>query len=113
MHPVDAHIATKTQEQKKAMLRMRRFLAALLPEADEVISYKMPAFKKKQVIVYYEAYAKHLGFYPTSAPIQAFENELKALGIPFSKGALRLPLQGEWPEGLIQEMVAFRLKQIG
>jgi len=62
MNPVDQHISRKTEEQQVAMNRMREFLRTLLPEAEEVISYGMPAFKQKKVLVFYEAFSKHLGF---------------------------------------------------
>ena len=95
------------------MNRMREFLRALLPNAEEVISYGMPAFKQKKVLVFYEAFSKHLGFYPTAGPIQAFEADLKASGLVYSKGAVQLPFTGNWPEDLLEKMVQFRQQQVG
>jgi len=113
MTPIDTHIATKSPEQQVAMNHMREFLRTLLPDAEEVISYGMPAFKQKKVLVFYEAFSKHLGFYPTAGPIQAFESDLKASGLVYSKGAVQLPFAGDWPEELLEKMVQFRQQQIG
>ena len=113
MNPVDQHISRKKAEQQAAMNRMREFLRTLLPEAEEVISYGMPAFKQKKVLVFYEAFSKHLGFYPTAGPIQAFEADLKASGLVYSKGAVQLPFAGDWPEELLEKMVQYRQQHAG
>ena len=113
MNTIDTHIATKFPEQQAAMNRMREFLRTLLPNAEEVISYGMPAFKLKKVLVFYEGFSKHLGFYPTAGPVQAFEADLKASGLVYSKGAVQLPFAGDWPEELLKKMVQFRKQQVG
>ena len=110
---IDTHMATKSPEQQAAMSRMREFLRTLLPDAEEVISYGMPAFKQKKVLVFYEAFSKHLGFYPTAGPIHAFEADLKASGLVYSKGAVQLPFAGDWPEELLKKMVQYRQQQVG
>jgi len=113
MNPVDQHISRKTAEQQVAMNRMREFLRTLLPEAEEVISYGMPAFKQKKVLVFYEAFSKHLGFYPTAGPILAFEADLKASRLVYSKGAVQLPFAGDWPEELLEKIVQYRQQHAG
>ena len=113
MTTIDTHMATKSPEQQAAMSRMREFLRTLLPDAEEVISYGMPAFKQKKVLVFYEGFSKHLGFYPAAGPIQAFEADLKASGLVYSKGAVQLPFAGDWPEELLKKMVQYRQQQVG
>ena len=113
MHPVDAHISTKSPLHQEAMHRMRAFIRAQLPNAKEVISYGMPAFKETKVLLYYEAFKNHVGFYPTAAPIVHFEEELEASGLTFSKGAVQLPLTGVWPEELLSRMITYRQEVAG
>ena len=113
MTPIDTYMATKSPEQQAAMNRMREFLRRLLPDAEEVISYGMPAFKQKKVLVFYESFSKHLGFYPTAGPIHVFEADLKASGLVYSKGAVQLPFAGDWPEELLKKMVQSRQQQVG
>jgi uncharacterized protein YdhG (YjbR/CyaY superfamily) len=45
---------------------LRELIKQTLPDAKEVISYNMPAFKQNKVLVYYAAYKNHIGFYPIS-----------------------------------------------
>ncbi|HBB48421.1 MAG TPA: hypothetical protein DCZ44_02165 [Flavobacteriaceae bacterium] len=98
---------------KKRCFEWRAFIRTQCPNAEEVISYGMPAFKETKVLVYYEAFKNHVGFYPTAAPIVRFEEELKASGLTFSKGAVQLPLTGVWPEALLIQMIAYRQEVAG
>ena len=82
----------------------------LLPEAAEKISYGMPCFSLKQNIVYFAAFKNHIGFYPTSSGVKAFESEL--VGLKYSKGAIQFPLDKPIPKELIQKIVLFRLAEI-
>ncbi|MEY4604517.1 MAG: hypothetical protein RIT43_1809 [Bacteroidota bacterium] len=83
-----------------------------MPDAcEEVISYNMPAFKLKHVIVYFAAHKKHIGFYPTSKPIEALKDELKNFN--YSKGAIQFPYDSPLPEVLIKKIIDFRLNDLG
>src|SRR5690242_18308718 len=73
----------------KTLLRldeMRKLIRSSVPEAEEVISYNMPAFKQNTVLVYYAAGKEHIGFYPTPHPISIFRKEL--VNYKTSKGAI-------------------------
>jgi uncharacterized protein YdhG (YjbR/CyaY superfamily) len=54
-------------EIQEKLQQIRQTLKEVLPEAKEVISYHMPAFKPSEVLVYYAAMKNHLGFYPTAS----------------------------------------------
>lgn len=82
----------------------------VLPNAEEIISYKMPAFKQKEVLVYYAGHKNHIGFYPTSQPIEHFKDRLTEH--KWSKGAIQFPLDKPLPKKLIQEIALYRLKQV-
>jgi uncharacterized protein YdhG (YjbR/CyaY superfamily) len=88
---------------------MRSTIKQEAPNAQEVISYNMPAFKANGVLVYYAAYQGHIGFYPTSKPIEVFKEELSAY--KFSKGAVQFPIDHPLPVDLIRRMVKFRVQQ--
>jgi uncharacterized protein YdhG (YjbR/CyaY superfamily) len=91
---------------------LQSYLVEQLPSGcEEVISYNMPAFKLKKEIVYFAAHKEHLGFYPTSKPIEAFKEELKPF--TFSKGAVQFPYKHALPKDLIKKMVEFRIKDLG
>jgi uncharacterized protein YdhG (YjbR/CyaY superfamily) len=70
----------------------------------------MPCFSLKQNIVYFAAFKNHIGFYPTSSGVKAFESEL--VGLKYSKGAIQFPLDKPIPKELIQKIVLFRLDEV-
>lgn len=90
---------------------IRAILSKLLPGAEEIISYNMPAYKQYgKVLVYYAAYKGHLGFYPHNEPILAFAAELEPYKT--SKGAIQFPLDKPLPKGLIKKIVQYRVAQV-
>jgi uncharacterized protein YdhG (YjbR/CyaY superfamily) len=94
---------------KARLKEMKTIIQEAAPGAEEVISYNMPAFKQHSVLVYYAAYEKHLGFYPTGSGIAAFQKEISAY--KNSKGAVQFPLDEPLPKALITKMVKFRVKE--
>ncbi len=97
---------TDTQELLKQLLATIRETA---PEAEEVISYQMPAFKLNGMLVYFAGYKNHIGFYPTSSGISAFKDELS--NYKSSKGTVQFPLDKPLPLELIRKIVQFRIHE--
>jgi uncharacterized protein YdhG (YjbR/CyaY superfamily) len=93
-------------EIQTKLQQMREILQQALPEAVEVISYHMPAFKTTEVLVYYAAAKSHLGFYPTSSGVINFKEELA--GYVTSKGAIQFSYGEDLPEQLIVSIAQFR-----
>ena len=89
--------------------QIRQIISSIAPEAKEVISYNMPAFKQNGIVVYYAAFSKHIGFYPTPSAINMFADEL--MGFKTSKGAVQFPFTEELPAELIRKMVIFRINE--
>lgn len=96
-------------EIQAKLQQMREILRQALPEAEEVISYHMPAFKTSEVLVYYAAAKSHLGFYPTSSGVINFKEELS--GYVTSKGAIQFPYDEDLPVQLIGEIAQFRAQE--
>ena len=80
------------------------------PEATEIISYKIPAFKHKQVLIWFAAFSDHCSLFPTAAVIEEFKNELK--GYTLSKGTIQFPIDKPLPAALVTKMVKARMAQI-
>ena len=93
-------------EIQAKLQQMREILQQALPEAEEVISYHMPAFKTTEMLVYYAAAKSHLGFYPTSSGVINFKEELASYVT--SKGAIQFPYGDDLPEQLIVAIAQFR-----
>jgi len=79
------------------------------PDATEIISYKIPAFKHKKVLVWYAAFANHCSLFPTASVIEAFKDELS--GFSTSKGTIHFPLDKPMPVELIKRMVRARVAE--
>lgn len=90
-------------------------LAALLPQAEEVISYAMPGFRiGKHVIAGYAGWVKHASFYPHSGGIvPKFMDEIQALGLGHTKSAVHFTATKPIPDDLLARMVAARLAEAG
>ena len=83
--------------------------SALPRDATETISYRMPAFQRDGVLVWYAAFADHCSLFPAGAVVQAFKDDLK--GFKTSKGTIQFPLDKPLPIRLIQRIVRARVAQ--
>ena len=107
---VDEYLAAVDEPARAILVRMRALIrSALPPEATEIVSYRMPAFKLKKVLLWYAAFSNHCSLFPTAAVIEAFKDELK--GFEIAKGTIHFPLDKPLPAGLIKKIVKVRLQQ--
>ena len=106
---VDLYIQEFPAATQKQLNKIRAIIKAAAPGAQEVISYKMPAYKLHGMLVYFAGYKAHIGFYPTPSGINKFSPKLKAYKC--SKAAVQFPIDQPLPEALINEIVAFRIKE--
>jgi len=104
---IDDYIDGLVPDTARLMQQLRKAIHKAAPEAVEVISYGMPAFKMDSVLVYFAAYKQHIGLYPTSSGIRVFEAELAEY--KYSKGAVQFPLDKPLPLELVQQIVHFRV----
>jgi uncharacterized protein YdhG (YjbR/CyaY superfamily) len=106
---IDEYIAFKTPEVKILLEQMRQTVNNAAPEAEEVISYNMPAFKYHGMLVYFSAYKNHIGFYATPTGHKEFQEELSVY--KQGKGSIQFPLSKPLPLDLITKIVKFRVKE--
>lgn len=105
---VDEYLARVSEPARGVLSKMRATIRSAVPrEATEVISYKIPAFKHRVVLVWYAAFADHCSLFPTAAVIEKFKNELK--GFSTSKGTIHFPLGEPLPIALIKKLVKARV----
>jgi len=89
---------------------VRAAIRSVVPEeATEAISYGIPAFKYKGMLVWFAAFSNHCSLFPTASVIKAFENELK--GYKTSKGTIHFPVDKPLPAALVKKMVKARLAE--
>jgi uncharacterized protein YdhG (YjbR/CyaY superfamily) len=106
---VDEYIAGFPGDIQKILEEVRVTIKKAAPQAEEVISYSMPAFRQNGMLVFYAAHKNHIGFYPTSSGTTVFKEELT--GYNTSKGAIQFPLGKPIPLDLITKIVKFRVKE--
>jgi len=106
---IDEYIATFPENVQIILEELRQAIRESAPEAEEVISYQMPAFKLNGILVYFAAFKDHIGFYPTSSPMEAFKEEVS--GYEISKGTIRFPINKPVPFDLVKKIVRYRVKQ--
>lgn len=104
---VDEYIAMFPNDIQEILKKLRKTIKKAAPDAEEVISYRMPAYKYHGILVYFAAYKNHIGFYPTSSGIETFKKELSAF--KGSKGTVQFPIDETLPLKLISKIVEFRV----
>jgi uncharacterized protein YdhG (YjbR/CyaY superfamily) len=106
---IDEYIAAFSPEVQTILERIRQTIHQAAPEADETISYMMPAFTQSGILVYFAAFKNHIGLFPPVSGDAAIE---KAIA-PYAgeKGNLRFPLDQPVPYELIARIAKLRLKQ--
>jgi uncharacterized protein YdhG (YjbR/CyaY superfamily) len=106
---MDDYIRRQPKVQQKLLQEIRGALRAALPGAEETISYSMPAFYQKGIVLYFAAYERHIGLYPTASGMMAFQKDFS--GYKSSKGAVQFPLDKPMPMKLIVRIAKFRAQE--
>lgn len=106
---VDEYLATCPDELREVLDKLRNTIQNAAPDAAEMISYQMPAYKLNGWLVYFAANKKHIGFYPAPSGVEHFREELA--GYKFSKGAIQFPLGEPVPFDLVERIVRFRVAE--
>lgn len=106
---IDEYIAAFSPEVQAILERIRVTIRQAAPDAQETISYKIPAFTLDGVLVYFAAFKKHIGFYPPVRGDAKLEKAISTYAGP--KGNLQFPLDQPIPYRLIERIVKLRVKQ--
>src|SRR5579885_2010505 len=106
---IDEYIAGFSPDVRSILEKIRSTIREAAPQAEEKISYRMPAFARNCILVYFAAFKKHIGMYP---PVQGDEKLSKQLA-PYrgEKGNLKFPLDEPIPYDLIRKVVRLRVKE--
>lgn len=107
---IDRYIAGFPQNVREIMQQVRQAIQDAAPMATETISWQMPTFKVKKILVHFAGHKNHLGLYPGPETIEAFKDKLS--DYKTSKGGIQFPYNKPIPLELIAEMVQFRLKKM-
>jgi uncharacterized protein YdhG (YjbR/CyaY superfamily) len=106
----DEYLAAVPEPARRTLKKIRAAIrSAVPPEATEIISYGIPAFKHKGVLVWFAAFSDHCSLFPTASVIEAFKKELK--GFSTSKGTIQFPTDKPLPTALVKKLVKARVAQ--
>jgi uncharacterized protein YdhG (YjbR/CyaY superfamily) len=106
---IDEYIKEFPKEVQPLLEQVRTTIKQAAPQAQEVISYSMPAFKMNGILVWFGAHTKHIGFYPMASGMEAFKKELSIY--KSAKGSVQFPFDKPMPLELITKIVKFRLAE--
>ncbi|WP_257666145.1 iron chaperone [Parapedobacter tibetensis] len=105
---VDEYLTSLGDEASATLKRVRTIIKEAAPEAEETISYQMPAYKYHGMLIYFAAWKNHWGLYPaSSATREFFKDELA--NYKQSKGTIQFPWNAPLPEDLITQIVKKRV----
>lgn len=106
---IDEYIQSFPGNVQKKLTELRKLVREQAPQAQEKITYQIPAFFLNGNLVLFAAFSKHIGFYPTPGAISAFKHKLSKY--ESAKGSVQFPLDKPLPAGLIRQIVKFRVAE--
>ncbi|MBF0575940.1 iron chaperone [Dysgonomonas sp. GY617] len=106
---VDEYIAAASPLVKEYLVQLRSIIKQTVPQAEECISYEMPAYKLNGILIYFDGFAKHVSLFPGAEAIEAFKDEL--VDYKTSKGTIRFSLDKPLPITLIKKIIKYREKE--
>ena len=108
---IDEYLASVNADHRGALQELRQTIQAVAPNAEECISYAIPAFRLNGCpLVGFAAWSKHCSFYPMSSKtLKKFRNELR--NFQTSKGTLRFSPDNPMPVALVKKLVNARIAE--
>jgi uncharacterized protein YdhG (YjbR/CyaY superfamily) len=112
INTVDEYIAMFPEEIQVLLEKFRNAIRQAAPEAVESISWRMPTYKLGgKPLAYFAGHKQHIGFYPIPSGIEAFKEELAEYK-QSGKGTVQFSYKKPLPLDLIQQIIAFRLREV-
>lgn len=110
---VDDYIASQPESVRPVLETVRRVLRRALPEAQEIISYQIPAYRLPGgTALFFAGWKRHWSLYPAGQDlVAAFREELAPYKVN-EKGTIQFPLDRPVPEDLVARIAAFRRAQL-
>jgi uncharacterized protein YdhG (YjbR/CyaY superfamily) len=106
---IEDYIAQYPGDVQRILKKLRQTIREAAPEAQEVISYRIPTFRLNGNLVHFGAFKDHIGFFPTSSARENFDKELSKY--EGGRGTIKFPLDEPIPYDLVRKIVKFRVKE--
>ena len=110
----NAYIATAPEPLRPLLVQLHEQLARILPDAEEVISYKMPGFGiGKSIIAGYAAFSKQCGLYVSPGAIEACADDIDAAGLKATKTGVTFSPSKQLPDELVEKLARASREDLG
>ena len=108
---VDAYLSELEDPQRATLTSLRDLITSIVPEAEQCISYGLPAFRLRgKVIAGFAAFKYHSSYFPHSGSVlEVLHDELSSYET--SKGTLRFAVDSPLPRELVERLVQVRIDQ--
>jgi uncharacterized protein YdhG (YjbR/CyaY superfamily) len=112
-HEVDEYLRHLEEPKRSTLEALRRSILEVVPDAKEVISYRVPAFRVGgQIVAGFAAFKDHLSYLPFSGSVlPQIADELD--DYTMTKSALHFPVDRPLPKALVKRLIAVRMEQAG
>ena len=108
---VDEYLSRVPEPARSTLNKVRVAIRSVVPaETTEVISYRIPAFKYKRMLMWYAAFSHHCSLFPTASVINTFKKDLQDFRV--SKGTIHFPVDKPLPAALLKKMVKQRVAEM-
>lgn len=109
---IDDYLANLDEPKRTTLQELRQTIQSIVPEAEQGISYGMPAFRLHgKVVAGFAAFKNHLSYLPHSGSVFA-ELPDDVAGYVTSKGALQFPIDKSLPRALVKKLIAVRRREL-
>lgn len=110
---IDQYLANLDEPKRSTLNSLRETILGLIPEAEQGLSYAVPAFRVDgKLIAGFSAAKSHLSYLPHSGEVLSKLDAAELQGLEASKGALRFPVDTPPPEALVARLIAARFAEI-
>jgi uncharacterized protein YdhG (YjbR/CyaY superfamily) len=109
---IDEYLAALDEQKRRTLQELRQTILGIIPNAEECISYGMPAFRLQgNVIAGFAAFKNHLSYLPHSGSVfRELSHDLE--GYESTAGSLHFPIDRPLPKALVRKLIATRLKEV-
>jgi uncharacterized protein YdhG (YjbR/CyaY superfamily) len=109
---IDEYLAALDEPKRSTLEELRRTILAILPGAEQCISYGMPTFKVRgKAVAGFAAFKNHLSYFPHSGSVLP-ELPEEVAGYGGSKGTLQFAVDTPLPRPLVEKLIAVRLREL-
>jgi uncharacterized protein YdhG (YjbR/CyaY superfamily) len=110
---IDSYLAGLDEPKRSTLEQLRRSIHAAVPDAEECISYGMPAFKVLgKTVAGFAAFKNHLSYLPHSGSVLP-SLAADVAGYEGTKGSLHFPIDQPLPAAMVKKLVEARLQELG